>query len=160
MKRTAAILAVAIGVLASSGAGKADEPVFWKQFSGSDIPNSGELTKEPKQLFVYKRNSAGALCSGCGWRLVNLKWENWGGTRAIGRGNAVPIGGPGTCGYPPEGCHYPYKEADVYLKGIAGYCGQRRYMRVATIVDGFGDQYPKVNCEGQYLVKTNPITRP
>lgn len=158
MKRLVANLAVAFGALAF--AASANGEVYWKQLADTSLPSAGQVVKKPRQMIVYKPNSAGTVCSGCGWRLVNLKWMNWGEAKAVGTGNAVPMGGPGTCGYPPKGCRYPYKEATVYLRKIQSHCGQRRYMRVGTVVDGFGTHYPKILCNGTFYIKPRPKPKP
>lgn len=160
MRLVAAMIVVILGLMVFQGSASAEEPVYWKQLSGTDLPGAGKSVKEPSQIIVYKRNSAGTVCSGCGWRLVNLEWEDWGEERAVASGKAIPMGGPGTCGWPPEGCQYPNKKATVYLSGVASNCGERRYMRAATIVDGFGARYPKVNCRGEFMVKPTPKPKP
>ncbi|MDQ5895433.1 MAG: hypothetical protein QG596_1694 [Actinomycetota bacterium] len=71
MKRLAAIVATAVGVLPfSASASGADEPVYWKHFGDTTLPGAGKSVQEPEQMIVYKPNSGGQVCSGCGWRLV------------------------------------------------------------------------------------------
>lgn len=144
-------------VLLGVGSAAVDnEAVYWKQVKGSDLPNQGALVQEPSQILVYKPNSAGTVCSGCGWRLVELQWAGWGEQVATGTGLAVPMGGPGTCGYPPKGCRYPTRAAVVRLSEIGAECGQLRYQRVATVVDELDSGYPRVRCDGTFQIKRKP----
>ena len=145
-------LAVLLASLAMSAPATADEPVYWKQLADSNLPGAGESVIEPEQMIAYD-----GTCGGCGYRLVELTWENWGSPTATGTAQVVPLGGSGTCGYPPEGCQYPNIEGKVYLSSVSNRCGEFRYMSAQTLIEGTSIQWPDVDCQG---VVRDPRPRP
>lgn len=129
-------LALIAGLFFTAGAG-AEEPlpetVYWKQMDERMLPDAGMSVVEPDAILVI----AGS-CGGCGYRLVDLTWENWGSDVAIGTGLVKPLlGGSGD------------PKAKIYLSKVSDTCGERRYMGVRTVIQGYSNRYPDVDCRGR-----------
>lgn len=148
MKRLIGIIAtVLLATMAISASASADSSVYWMQESGSGLPGAGTSLIEPEQMIVFD-----GPCGGCGYRLVNLTWQDWGAATTTGTGKAVPLGGPGTCGYPPKGCQYPNVDVTVYLSNITTTCGESRYTSEQTLVEGQSITWPDVDCQGDFKI--------
>ncbi len=136
-----------------SASASADDSVYWKQLAGTDLPGSGKSMVEPDQMILYS-------CGSCGLRLVELTWQNWGSPTAIGTGKVVPDGGPGTCGYPPKGCHYPNVTVTVSLSNIRKVCGESRYMSERTLINGKNFRWPDADCKGFFKIPPPQLPKP